>query len=563
MKEEILKFALNYANIGYSIIPIGLNKIPLINWKDYQTKRAGIEEIVDWWTKFPNAQIGIVTGEISNLTVVDIESDGDFNLIKDQTYKIKTGGGGIHLYFQFEKEFKNAVRVFPSVDIRGTGGYVVACPSVMQKGAYSELNTLPVIKMSSGTKKMLLEANKKLLPWNATSGEVKAPDISTSKLEYMGAGTGSRNDSMTKYAGSIHAKLHPSLWDSIGLQMFESANFQNIPPLPKRELDLIWKSISNRESSQNPGGRDFFPRDTTKQWGAEPKKEVVEEAVAEEEFDSKETLHVSEVAELQKIDTDHTYSMDMPPFDDALLGGFSVGELIIMAGQTGVGKTTIIQDWSVTLACGGAEGKRDRLPALWFSYEVLAKPLWQKFQGMGATENTPVYVPRITETGESGWVEEVILGAIKKWGVKVICIDHLGFLRAPKGNYANASDAITQTARDLKRLAVKHGLIIFLPVHVKKTFSKTPDLNDIKNSSGIAQEADTVFFIERIKDKLGMPTSQSKIWLVKNRKTGLAVNATFNFAFGRFYYDEKADKEAKNKETDEKSVLDMFNEWNK
>jgi replicative DNA helicase len=346
--------------------------------------------------------------------------------------------------------------------------------------------------------------------------------------------------------------------------MFEEGNKKNTPPLSIYELRIIWNSIGTRELSANPEGRSYERKVRT--WGPAETDGVyksptpegstgpLQVAEGEAEVDTKDTLHVSEVAKLQVIDSDHTYPVDMPPFDMALLGGFSAAELIVVAGQSGHGKTTLIQDWSVTLASGGLQ-KRTQLPTLWFSYEVLARPLWQKFQAMGATEDTPLYMPKFNETGETEWVVDVVKRAIDKWGIKVVAIDHLGFLRAPKGNYSNAADAVTHTVRALKKLAVKHGLIILLPVHVRKTTAKTPDLNDIRDSLGIAQEADTVFFIGREKDDSGLPTPQAKVWLVKNRKTGISVSATFDYQFGRYYYNAESTKKDLGGETFSESVI--------
>jgi len=548
--NNLLPTALSYLAKGWSVIPVGLDKRPLVNWKEFQTRRATPEELVAWWTHNPDAQIGIVTGAISNLTVIDVESDGDFNIVKDATFMVETGGKGRHFYFQYEKEFKNAVRIFPSVDVRSEGGYVVAPLSRTQKGAYTPLNESDVVQMSPTTKKTFLEANKRELPWYAQPVGRQYENTSTEGLEYHGSLEGGRNDSMTKFAGSIHAKLHSSLWASIGWQMFEQANKKNSPPLNSYELSVIWNSIGQREVQQNPQGRDYNRQSSSnKTWGPAPEKKDIgshkyndsltsDEELKQEE-DLHETLHVSEVAELQTIDTEHTYPLDMPPFDNALLGGFSAGDLVIVAGQSGHGKTTLIQDWSVTLANGG-QSQREKLPSLWFSYEVLARPMWQKFQSMGASLDTPIYMPKFNDSYETEYVTEIIERAIDKWGIKVVCIDHLGFLRPPRGNYSNAADSVTHTVRALKRLAVKHGLIILMPVHVRKTNSKTPDLNDIRDSLGIAQEADAVFFIGREKDSGGLPTEQAKVWLVKNRKTGMAVSAVFDFQFGRYYYNESA-----------------------
>lgn len=536
------------------------------------------EELIEWFEKYPDAQIGIVTGSISNLTVIDVESDGDFGIVDDQTLTVETGGKGRHFYFQYEKEFKNAVKVFPSVDVRSEGGYIIAYGSKSHKGPYKALNDLPVAKMPSGTKEAFLEANRRQKPWFVSDTGPRVESYDQKSPEYGGSLEGSRNDSMTKYAGVLHAKLHQSLWASVGMQMFEEANRKNSPPLSMYELSVIWNSISQRELQQNPAGRNFSPSySSPRVWGPTPDngidvtmdvipKHNMGDAISgppdlndlprEESF---ETLHASEVAEMQTVDTDHTYATNMLPFDEALLGGFSLGEIIVVAGQSGHGKTSIIQEWSVTLAMGGG-GLYENLPSLWFSYEVLAKPLWQKFVLMGASATTPIYMPTFNETGDISWVTKVIDTAIEKWGIKVVCIDHLGFLKPPKGNYSNAADSITHTVRALKQLAVKRGIIILLPVHIRKTISKIPDLNDIRDSLGIAQEADSVFFIARDKDEAGLPTSEAKVWLVKNRKSGIAVSATLNFQFGRYYYNPEETERREKLDSEVSRAMQSFDE---
>ncbi|MDD4988486.1 MAG: bifunctional DNA primase/polymerase, partial [Candidatus Izemoplasmatales bacterium] len=379
--NNLLPLALTYLQRGYSVIPVGPEKRPLISWKEFQSRLATTEELVKWWTENPDAQIGIITGKVSNLTVIDVEAEGDFGIVTDQTYIIETGGKGRHYYFKYEPEFRNAVRIFPLVDVRSEGGYVVAAGSTTSKGAYTAVNTLEVAKMTPETKTRFLSATKRRLE-PSTQEVVSYPHTNTSGLDYAGFGAGMRNDEMTRYAGAIHAKIHPSLWPTIGLKMFEEANLKNTPPLSTGELRVIWNSIGQAEQRQNPGGRTFTPS-APKTWG--PAEETVSpEAVQEGEADPKDTLHASEVARLQIIDSASTYPVDMKPFDDALLGGFSLGEVIVVAGQSGTGKTTIIQDWTTTLATGGKTA-RDKLPVLWFSYEVLARPLWEKFEKMGAT----------------------------------------------------------------------------------------------------------------------------------------------------------------------------------
>lgn len=536
MKPTLLPLALTYVSRGWSTIPVGLDKRPLVSWKEFQTRIATIEEIVEWFERFPEAQLGIVTGAISNLTVIDIEEGGDFGLVKDETLTIKTGGGGRHYYFKYDKDFQNAVRILPLMDIRSEGGYVVAAPSKTLKGSYDVLKDIAEIPvMSDSTKKLLMDAKKPV--FNAFESRVTHVQLPTLN-DYPGYGPGQRNDQMAKYTGSVLARIHPSLWETEGWPTVQRANMCNLPPLSEYELRATWNSLKSREMSQNPLGRAMgqFPLKTST-WGpAEALQDI-------KETESKKAviMHASEVAALQVIDTDHTYPLGMGPFDDALLGGFSIGDLITVAGKSGVGKTSLILDWSVTLAASRGSGL-EGLPALWFSYEVLARPLWDKFTKVGANSDTPIYLPSYNESGNSEWVTEMVMQGIKEKGIKVVAIDHLGFLSPPKGNYSNGADAITHTVRMLKRLAVTHGLIIMLPVHVRKTNKREMDQDDVSDSKGIVNESDALFFIDRMKGSNGMATEQAKIWLSKNRKTGTNTSAIFDFKFGRYFYNEQATK---------------------
>ena len=44
----------------------------MVKWKEFQTRHPTIEEVTNWFDKCPDANIGIVTGEISNLVVFDL-----------------------------------------------------------------------------------------------------------------------------------------------------------------------------------------------------------------------------------------------------------------------------------------------------------------------------------------------------------------------------------------------------------------------------------------------------------------------------------------------------------
>ena len=103
------------------------------------------EQINKWWTRWPDANIGVITGKVSGIVVVDVDPEKggmeSWNELQDihgrvDTLTAVTGGGGIHLYFQAPaEELKStAGEMGPGLDTRAEGGYVVAPPSMHISG---------------------------------------------------------------------------------------------------------------------------------------------------------------------------------------------------------------------------------------------------------------------------------------------------------------------------------------------------------------------------------------------------------------------------------------------
>jgi hypothetical protein len=137
-KDLMFKSAMYYCDkLGYSVIPVGRDKKPLMAWQEYQKRKPTKAEIMDWWLiKYPEANIGIVTGKISNLVIVDRDDLNIKHEVLDSIYDIAeppsctTPRDGMHMYFAYPNcEIRNTVNILEKVDIRGEGGYVLAPPS--------------------------------------------------------------------------------------------------------------------------------------------------------------------------------------------------------------------------------------------------------------------------------------------------------------------------------------------------------------------------------------------------------------------------------------------------
>lgn len=103
-----------------------------------------------WWARWPRANVGVRTGAISGLVVVDVDPrhGGDATMRELEsvygelpaTRTIRTASGGRHLYFRHPGGLvrNDAGRVLGrGVDLRGDGGYVIAPPSRGGAGAYA------------------------------------------------------------------------------------------------------------------------------------------------------------------------------------------------------------------------------------------------------------------------------------------------------------------------------------------------------------------------------------------------------------------------------------------
>jgi len=139
MNNLMYQWAVKYVNLEWSLIPLNTrDKKPLMPWTEFQKRRATVEEVNQWITKWPEMNLGIVTGQISNVVVVDL--DGMEGRIFGQQQSLVSAvtsitGMGRQLFYKWTEHVDNsASKIAPGVDIRGDGGYVVLPPSIHPNG---------------------------------------------------------------------------------------------------------------------------------------------------------------------------------------------------------------------------------------------------------------------------------------------------------------------------------------------------------------------------------------------------------------------------------------------
>ncbi len=244
-----LEWALYYRSIGFSIFPVGDYgdyKTPIVEWKELQERLASEEEIKRWWEKWPTANIGVATGKVSNVIVVDVEAGGETKYLTPSVCS-KTGGGGYHFFYIYPGvKIKNGVRIKQLTDIRGDGGYAVLPPSMHETGNRYEWAVPP----DSAGYAELPESILNILPKQKTQKDWQ-------KIA-EGVDEGSRNDTAASYIGKLLHELSPELWESAGWDAAVVFNERNNPPLPLGELRDTFDSIKSREQLRRRSQTDFL-----------------------------------------------------------------------------------------------------------------------------------------------------------------------------------------------------------------------------------------------------------------------------------------------------------------
>lgn len=246
--------------------------------------------------------------------------------------------------------------------------------------------------------------------------------------------------------------------------------------------------------------------------------------------------------------------------------GWHGGDLIIIAGETSMGKSTLATTIAYNTAIRG-------IPSAYYSMEMSAKQLTARiiarqtkvsssttlygklsddeynrvYDGSIRMKNLPIF---FDEDSKSSFTK--ICASIrrmnKKYGVRIVFIDYLQILANGHGD--NREQLIGDMARDLKRLAVETDTcIVALSQLARDRQAKEPSLSRMRGSGQIEEACDMAILIHRPNPN----SDTAKIYIAKGRNIGLATEKVrFNSNLSFFCDYEAGDPDAPYEEKKEK-----------
>lgn len=206
---------------------------------DATTDRAKIR---DWWRRWPNANIGIATGEVSGLVVLDVDPrNGGNSTLREleadkrvpRTLVARTGGGGRHFYCQYPDATIN-FKLGRGIDVKADGGFVVAAPSVHVSG-----NVYTWLKRPSP------DLELKRLPNWALYANGSAPKENARRPNDV-LRNGERNVGLASYAGRLR-RAGAGEPEIVAALLVHNRMYCE-PPLDEPEVRSIARSISRYDT---------------------------------------------------------------------------------------------------------------------------------------------------------------------------------------------------------------------------------------------------------------------------------------------------------------------------
>lgn len=223
---------------------------------------------------------------------------------------------------------------------------------------------------------------------------------------------------------------------------------------------------------------------------------------------------------------------------DSILGGFRPQQLVTLSAHSKHGKTAFAMFLMEQL---------ERLKPLMIPLEQSNEELVEQRQSNGYSIPKFLSPRKLASRVTVDWIEERVVEGIAKYNTELVVIDHLGYVDdfGSEGRYAreNLAYRIQVLMQGLKTIAKRWNVTVVLLVHiVQADEGKPPSLQDLKGSSAILQESDTVIMLWRkneMRKKVRIYEDRTMVSVLANRRTGKngSIGMRFDTKTGRYVED--------------------------
>lgn len=254
-----LKSAIAYSQLlNWTVFPIHYKTKRPITQHGFKDATSDIEQIKHWWTQHPKAGIGLPTGRVNNIIVIDIDPRNNGNISFDRlideneplphTVECLTGGGGNHYYFKYDERVnKSTLKGYEGIDIQGNGKYVILPPSIHPNGKqyHWEESSKPVSNNIADIPSWFIELTQRK---EHSKGKHQARPTSDYVKILQGVPHGERNNALMSLIGHLISRNidYKEAFELVHIWNESRVN----PPLEKDIVTRAFNNILRREAEK-------------------------------------------------------------------------------------------------------------------------------------------------------------------------------------------------------------------------------------------------------------------------------------------------------------------------
>lgn len=484
MSTSMLDWAIHYAQQDLSVVPVDKNtKQPSVLWKEWQISRPSIQNLTQWFKKWPDADVGIITGPISNRLIVDFDGPKGMETFNKNDWPltplVKTRKG-VQLHFKWDNrllEVKTTlVKPFlfemPGVDFRGKGGYTKMVPSLFSdsSGRYTWVNgeETPLTECPEWIIQLLLTRKEK--------NDIQRIDSNESWLQEKlnNLHEGNRNDTFTSIAGSLRSRGYTAT------DIFDLLSpHASLVTFPLDELETICNSIGTYTPKvENSSTSTFIFKTDAEKYLDELKERA------------------------KKLEPEFCTGF---PSLDRLTKGFPRQNIYVIGAPTNGGKTQFVLSNILALL---KKGKK----VLYFSTEMPQSEIRDRFNALGARipieeltsgflkkENREKLLHFLTEFDTSKFIiapEDTptldnVKNALETIHPDIIILDHMHHIKMKTDNRRTEIDDFIM---GFKKLILQYNIPGIITAQLRRKEGQDGGIphytmHDFKESGGIENEA--------------------------------------------------------------------------